>query len=234
MRYFSYDSKISQILLKLAGSCYLNMIWFICSLPVFTLGASTTALYYVTLKMARDEDGNLAQMFFRSFRENFRQATALWLIMLGAGLVLAADGYILYNLSHTSTGPAAVLWTLLLALIIAAAVAWTVILLYVFPLTASVVNTNFAMLKNSLFIGARYLFCTILLAVIHFAMFFVAVRLFTPILIFGEGFCAMVGSLLLYRVIDACTQGGAAAEADAAAQDGEADGAKRTPPEEMP
>ena len=205
MRFFSYDSKFSQVLLKIAHCCYLNLLWILCSIPVFTIGASTTALYYVTLKMAKNEEGRLAATFFRAFRENFRQATVLWLILLGAGVVLGGDGYILYHLFRTSTGSVAVIWTLLFALVIATGVAYAIVLCYVFPLVASVVNTNAAMLKNSFFIGTHYLFCTILVFAIHFAMFFIVIRLFTPMLIFGEGLCAFLSSLLLSKVIAACS-----------------------------
>lgn len=213
MKFFSYESPISQILLKLSWSAYLNLLWLICSLPVFTAGASTAALYAVTLKVAAEKEGRLTFQFFKAFRENFRQATVLWLILLGAGTFLAADGYILYHLFRTSAGAAAVLWTLVSALVIAASIAYCIVLLYVFPLTASVYNTNAAMLKNSLLIGIRYLFCTILAASIHFAMFYAVVAVFTPLLIFGEGLCALLSSYLFSGVIRACaaapdTEGG--------------------------
>lgn len=207
MKLFSYGSTFSQAALRAASSCYLNVLWLICSLPVVTVGAATTALYSVTLKLAEGDDGHLTQRFFRAFRENFRQATVLWLIVLAGGVFLALDGYILYHLRASSTGAAAVFWTLLLAVILAAAVAYAIILAYVFPLTASVVNTNLAMLKNSFLIGTHYLFCTIVVFVIHFAMFFVVVRLFTPMLIFGEGLCALLSSHFLSRVISACSYG---------------------------
>ena len=205
MKFFSYESPFSQTLLKLAYSCYLNLLWLICSIPVFTVGASTVALYSVTLKIVRDRDGNLTRQFFKAFRENFRQATILWLILLGVGLFLAGDGYILYHLFRSSQGAASVLWTLVSALVIAASLAYAVVLLYVFPLIASVVNSNWAMLKNSFFIGTHYLFCTILTAGIHFAMFYVTVSLFTPMMIFGEGLCALLSSYLLSGVIRACS-----------------------------
>ena len=198
MKFFSYESPFSQVLLKLAYSCYLNLLWLVCSIPVFTVGASTAALYSVTLKIVRDRDGNLTRQFFKAFRENFRQATVLWLILLGAGLFLA-------GLFRSSQGAAAVLWTLVSALVIAASIAYAVVLLYVFPLTASVANSNWAMLKNSFFIGTHYLFCTILTAGIHFAMFYITVSLFTPMLIFGEGLCALLSSYLLSGVIRACS-----------------------------
>ena len=204
MKFFSYESKFSQLVLMLCQSCLLNVLWFICSIPIVTIGASTTALYYVCLKIVRGEEQYVIPMFFRSFKENFRQATQLWLIMLGAGILLGTDGYILSHLRTHSTGPAAVLWTLLFALLIAASIAYAIILLYVFPLTASVVNTNKAMLKNSFLIGTHYLFATILAFAVHFAMFFAVVRIFTPLAIFGEGLCALMTSALLNRVLAVC------------------------------
>ena len=204
MRLFSYDSKFSQIMLKLCYGCYLNLLWMVCSLPVFTAGAATAALYDVTLRLAREEEPPLTSRFFKAFRENFRQATILWLILLGVGALLGADGYILYRLSKGTTGVVPVVCTLGLALIIAAAIAYVIVLLYVFPLVASVKNTNWAMLKNALLIGIHYLFCTILVFAIHFAMFFAVVAVFTPLIVFGEGLCALLSSCLLGKVIRAC------------------------------
>lgn len=201
--FFSYDSKFSQLMIKLCYSCYLNLLWFVCSIPIFTIGASTTALYYVSMKIVRGEESSLTKLFFKAFRENFRQSTILWLILLGIGLLLAGDGYILYHLRASSAGTMAVIWTLMLAVIIVAAIAYVIVLMYVFPLVASVSNTNWAMLKNAFFIGIHYLFCSILVFAIHFAMFFAVVAVFTPLIIFGEGLCALLSAWLLSGVIRA-------------------------------
>ena len=67
------ESPIMQFITKIAHSAYLNVLWFVCCLPIVTAGASTTALFYVTLKMAKNEEGNITKSFFRAFRENFRQ-----------------------------------------------------------------------------------------------------------------------------------------------------------------
>lgn len=201
MKFFSYESKFSQLLLKLCRACYLNLLWFLCSIPIITIGASTTALYYASLKIVRDEDNHVGAQFFRSFRENFRQATVIWLILLGLGLFLGADGYIVYHLRQSSLGPAGVLWTLVLAVLIAAAVVYVIVLLHVFPLLASVSNTNTAMLKNAFLIGTHYLFATILVFAVHFAMFFVVVAWFTPLIVFGEGLCALLSAWLLNNIL---------------------------------
>lgn len=205
MKFFSYESKFSQLLLKLCYACYLNLLWFVCSLPIITIGASTTALYYSCLKIVRDEESRVGATFFRAFRENFRQATVLWLILLGVGLFLAGDGYILYHLRQSAEGSLAVVWTLVLAVVIAAAVVYVIVLEYVFPLLASVSNTNAAMLKNAFLIGTHYLFATILVFAVHFAMFFVVVAWFTPLLVFGEGLCALISAWLLNSILIACS-----------------------------
>lgn len=201
MKFFSYESKFSQLLLKLCYACYLNLLWFVCSIPIVTIGASTTALYYAALKVVRDEDSHVGAAFFRSFRQNFRQATVLWLILLGVGAFLGLDGYILYHLRQTSSGTMAVLWTLILAMVIAVGVVYVIVLEYVFPLLASVVNTNKAMLKNAFLLGTHYLFATILVFAVHFAMFFVVVAWFTPLIIFGEGLCAVISAWLLSSIL---------------------------------
>ena len=99
----------------------------------------------------------------------------------------------------------AVLWTLILAVVIAVSIVYVIVLLYVFPLLASVSNTNRAMLKNAFLIGTHYLFATILVFAVHFAMFFVVVAWFTPLIIFGEGLCALISAWLLNNILIACS-----------------------------
>ena len=205
MKIFTYESKFSQFMLKICMGCYLNLLWMIASIPIFTMGAATAAMYRVSLKIARDEDPGILTQFIKGFKQNFRQATIAWLIMLGLGGLLAGDGYIIYHLYRSFTGPIAVVVTIATAFIIAAAVVYTIVLIYLFPLIASVENTTFNMFKNSFLIGVRYLFCTILVFAIHFAMFFAVVAIFTPLIIFGIGACALLSSYLLANVITACS-----------------------------
>ena len=75
---FSYDNPVMQFLTKVANCVYLNILWFIFSIPIFTIGASTTALYYVSLKMVKDQESGIFSAFFSSFKENFKQSTIMW------------------------------------------------------------------------------------------------------------------------------------------------------------
>ena len=201
MRFLSYDSKFGRFFLKLSYACCLNFLWLICSLPVFTIGASTTALYYTSFKIAKDEGSFITTMFFRSFRQNFKQATIIWLIMLATGLIIGVDAVVLFQLHNNTTGPAAVVWTLLLAVIIACMVLYAIVLVHIFPLLSIASNTTANMFKNAFLIGTHYLFVTILVFFVHYAVFFLVVNVFTPLIIFGEGFCAVICAHFLLRIL---------------------------------
>lgn len=186
---------------KIAYSAYLNLLWFICCLPIFTVGASTTALYYVTLKIVKNEEGNITKSFFRAFKENFKQSTVIWLILLGGGIVLALDGYIFYHMRFENA-----LWTIGTAVFLVLLVGYAIILMYIFPLQARFDNTVKMMFVNSIMIGMRFLLCTALMAAVYFAMAFVVINVFTPIIIFGEGLCALICSHLLVNILQLCAE----------------------------
>ena len=201
MKFFSYDSPFGQLFIKIAHACCLNVLWFICCIPIFTIGASTTALYYTSFKIAKDEGSYITKMFFHSFKQNFRQATVIWLIMLVTGLIIGADAILLYRLRATSTGTVAVIWTLLLACLFACMIAYAIVLAYIFPLLSIASNTTANMFKNAFLIGTHYLFVTILIFFIHYAMFFLVVNVFTPLIIFGEGLCALISAHILLKIL---------------------------------
>ena len=88
---FRMDSPLMRFLTKIAGLMVLNILFCVTSIPLITIGASWTALYSVTLKMVRDEEGSVSRSYFRSFRQNFRQATLLWLGVLVVLALLVLD-----------------------------------------------------------------------------------------------------------------------------------------------
>ena len=56
---FKYDSPLVQTCNKIVDCICLSILWLITSLPVITIGASTTALYYSMNKCVRRSEGNL-------------------------------------------------------------------------------------------------------------------------------------------------------------------------------
>ncbi len=198
---FNLDGPVLQFINKITYSVYLNILWFICCIPIVTAGASTTALFYVTLKMVKNEEGNITKAFFRSFRANLKQGTKIWLILLFLGAILCTDGYVLYHLRFEN-----IFWTLCTAVFFVAAAAYAIVLMYIFPLLARFDNTVGAMFKNALFIGVRFLVCTAMMAAVYFVMVLVVIRVFTPAVIFGEGLCALLCSYLLSNILLLCQE----------------------------
>lgn len=83
---FDLDSPIMQIISRFCDIVILNIVFLLTCIPIFTIGAANTALYDVVFRMDTDREGKLLATYFRSFRENFRQSTVLWLALLLFGL----------------------------------------------------------------------------------------------------------------------------------------------------
>ena len=66
----------------------LNILWLVCCLPIVTIGASTAAMHSVARKMAACEHYTVWSGFWHGFRENWKQATAVTVI-LGAVLLIS-------------------------------------------------------------------------------------------------------------------------------------------------
>ena len=109
-------SKIGAALSVVIDVIAAGLLWLLCSLPLVTLGAASTALYYGVVKCIRHERGSLFKSFFAAFRRDFKTATLLWLLFLAAGLVLGADIYAFSRMGAPGALPGAVGKLLLLCL----------------------------------------------------------------------------------------------------------------------
>lgn len=74
-----------------AGMVELNLLFVLTSLPVFTLGASFTALHVTMMRQLQERGGSLSGMYFKKFRENFKQSTLIWLIAMALYAVFITD-----------------------------------------------------------------------------------------------------------------------------------------------
>ena len=86
-KWLGLDSKFYKWGTLLADLIILTVLWLICSLPIITMGAATTALYYVTTRQLSNREGYVTRDFFKSFKKNFLQATLVEIIL---GIMTAA------------------------------------------------------------------------------------------------------------------------------------------------
>lgn len=82
-KFFQYDSPFIKWVNRMGRLVIVNILWFICCIPIVTVGASTAAMYRVTMELAQKKDDvSVVSDFFRAFRANFKQATIVYLILL--------------------------------------------------------------------------------------------------------------------------------------------------------
>ena len=141
--FFSLDNPVMRFLDTMADLIILNILFIVCSIPIITLGASATAMCYVTLKMRDGEEGSVFRNFFRAFRQNFVQATLIWIILAALAGFLLAD----YLLIRDSEGTGYQVIRILLPL---CAVLWGMVALYVFFIQARFQNTIPNTFRNAL------------------------------------------------------------------------------------
>ncbi len=149
MKLFSPDSKFMRAMSMLGDLMLLNLAFLLCCLPVVTIGAAVTALDTVCFRLSRGTEGRVLPVFFQSFRQSFRRATPLWLLLLLAGGAAALDLGIFFGFPgplRLLTVPFALL--LLFALFTAA---------YAFPLLSQFENGVWGTLKNAFFLSLGYL-----------------------------------------------------------------------------
>jgi uncharacterized membrane protein YesL len=93
MHPLSYESKFMQALLVIADYIILNLLFVLCCIPVFTIGAAQSALYSgIRVAMDPENDANCIKAFFKGFKSGFGQVTLVWcgllviMILLGVNL----------------------------------------------------------------------------------------------------------------------------------------------------
>ncbi len=193
--FFSPDGPLMEYLLKLRDWMILSVLWIVCSLPVITMGVSTTAVYYVALKMAKKEECPIFKSFFKSFKDNFKQGVVLTLIVLLVGAILVLDCWYFSRVAGTKGA-------ILTGVFCAVAVCFLAIMLYAFPFLAQFSNTVSGVLKSAVVLAIRNIRRTGLILVFHaipfalrFAYYGVYIRLVPVWILVAPGAIAYLCAL---------------------------------------
>lgn len=169
---FNFEGKFMQAIKKITDSLYLSILWFLFSLPIITIGASTTALYYTVNKTIRHGRGYIFASFWDSFKTSFIQTTISWIVLIICYLIAGIDILFLHMRMPLFEKPAYnyIIYGLLLGMIIM----WQ---LYVFPYIARFEDTTKTCLKNALrmmvanFVNSIKLLVIFLISTIIFIIF---------------------------------------------------------------
>ncbi len=192
---FNYEGPVIQFLIKVFDMILVNLLWLVCSIPVVTLGAATTAMYTVTFQIVRGENPAVWKNFWNAFRDNCRQATIIWLIFLAAGAFIFLDLYLLLFGLKTLY-----FWEKIIVAILAVlAFIWLTMFQMVFPLLSQFENTVKRTILNSYMIPLNNAMLSLGLLII--SVFIVVLgAMFAPFI--GFGVWATVNSYFMNKLFD--------------------------------
>ena len=193
---FNLDSPLMQLLSKMADLMLLNIITLLLFIPVITGGAALTALNYMTLKIAKGEEGYIIKGYFKSFKENFRQATVIWLIVVVMAAVLIGDFVILSSIEVT-------FGTVMKVLLTIVTIVCSMTLAYVFPVLSRFENTIKNTIKNSFLMSIMNLPRTVLLLIfiaLPMVLVLLSVQAIPLLFMFGFSLPAYLCSLQFVKI----------------------------------
>lgn len=194
MKLLDIDSPLMRGLSKIADLMWLNILTLLCCIPIVTVGASLTAMHYTALKIVRGEEAYISRNFFHSFKQNFRQATIVWVIQLLLMAVLASDYYLIY-FSGSQEQASMVMQIALTAATLITATTFTMI----YPLMAKFENTLPRMFKNAILLGLMKFPIVLVMLVLEVLPILIAVfflQVLPLVVLFGFVLSAYVGALL--------------------------------------
>lgn len=195
MKFFSVDSPLYRFLSRVLDILKLNFLWILGSLPVFMIGASTTAAMSVALKLADDEEGYIAKSYFEAYKANFKQGVPMGLIFLVAWYAVYLDFQLFGAVKNNPV----------ILLIIGMVSVFLVIIamIYSFSLLARYENTVVRTIQNSMDISRKYFGKTLILVILVAAEVLIfqynSTMIFLGIL-FGPGFIIYTVAAVSKRV----------------------------------
>lgn len=157
---FKTDSRFMRVLSKLCDMVLLSAIFLVSCVPVITIGAASTALYYTTVKVLRRGAGYVFREYVSAFRLNFKIATGIWIGFLLVGGLAVFN--ILFSRSYFQ-GDMAVLF---IGVYIAISFFVLGLFLYVYPVLSRFYMDTGKLLKMSYLMVIRFLPYTVLFEVL--------------------------------------------------------------------
>ncbi len=194
MKLFNLDSGLMRSLSKFTDCICLSLMYFVSCIPIITIGAASTALYYTAHKVLRHDRGYLFRDYLSAFRNNFKQVTPVWVAAGIIGGVAVADFYISSFYAKTVTYFSALSVIAFMGMAI-----WFAWVSYLFPYMARFENTRRQSMKNAILMAIAHLPMTFLLLVMTVIILFVV--FFAPFLLFVfPAVYAWLQSYILERV----------------------------------
>lgn len=190
---FSYNNPFTQFAVKLLKLLWLNILWIVFSLPIVTMGASTAALYYTTMRLAQNEEGYLYRDFFYAFKNSFKNSTIFFYLMVIVTIVCYADFFFL--------GENPIVAVRLLAFFILGFwLFFSFASVYLLPLTVRFQKTVRETFCAALMIASQNLHWSLCLLILNLVLPLVILFKFLPLIVFGIALPIFLQSYILNKI----------------------------------
>ena len=137
---FHYEGKFARALQKVSDVIIASVLWIVGCIPLITIGTSTTALYYASIKAVLGE-GTIVKNFFKSYKENLKQSIVVEVILLVVAYIMYLNWNIGFKMMENGTVFKVFFFVVL---------AWILLVVsYIFPVLA-----RFALTTRQLFVNA--------------------------------------------------------------------------------
>lgn len=191
---FGFDGSFINICDKIFDVMALGFLWILCSIPIVTIGASTSALYYAMVKCVKKGNGYIAREFFRSFGTNLVPGCFIWILVVAASFAMQLNIGILMKKTDSYVG-------LFFICVYALTSVWIVTFAcYVFPALSRFDMSSGWLIKLAMYMTVRYFGTTIALLLILVCAGAIIWR-FPILVIFAPGPVIFLMSEFLERVL---------------------------------
>ena len=155
MKLFNPDSRIMIFLSRVADLVILNILWLVCCVPV-------VAMYHVIRHWQKDSVSSIMRDFFQSFKEDFKQATPVYLILLIPTVAVVMNAMLIFNPDNSAAVP-----SYLLVIWFISALILLFISSFVYPVMAFFADSIFKTLRNAMVLALANLPRTILISILN-------------------------------------------------------------------
>lgn len=186
---FNYeDNLLLRMLNRLGDIMILSVIFAVSCAPIFTIGAAFSAAYYTSMKALVREDGYVFKNYIKSFKQNFKQATVMWLMFIVVFFVLGVDVWFWVK-QIQQVGSIISKGMFVISVVMLAMAFFT--FLYTFAIQAKFDNKKSVQIRNGFLLAIKYfpttIIMTLIFALVVFLFYYQPALSFVGFIMIGFG-----------------------------------------------